>query len=159
MGAPYIHADLSVKRYGGKVEDYLAIHELMDSSKQAFSDLRHRALTHNSWFITTIVERIFGKTIQNSEGEQIAVRDIAQWHVMEDYNGSLPSASDFLEKIAYETWMNNGENGEVPPSQKGLPPFDKKLLKPKRVKKVKRQEIKSFNLFEIRGCAGSGRID
>lgn len=33
---PYIHAELSAKRFGGVPEDYLDIHELMDSSKAAF---------------------------------------------------------------------------------------------------------------------------
>ena len=33
MANPEIHSKSSVKRWGGKVEDYIAIHELIDSPK------------------------------------------------------------------------------------------------------------------------------
>lgn len=62
MAKPIIHARSSARRYGGEPEDYLPIHDLMDSSKAAFPDNRHRALTHNSWFFF-IVEKIFGHEI------------------------------------------------------------------------------------------------
>jgi len=44
MAKPFIHAESSVKRWGGKPEDYIEIHNLMDSSKGAIADHRHRAL-------------------------------------------------------------------------------------------------------------------
>jgi hypothetical protein len=44
-------------------EDYIEIHDLMDSSKEVFPDNRHRALTHNAWFIF-IVERVFGHNLK-----------------------------------------------------------------------------------------------
>lgn len=62
MSKPIIHARSSARRFGGEPEDYLPIHDLMDSSKAVFPDNRHRALTHNSWFFF-IVERIFGHEI------------------------------------------------------------------------------------------------
>lgn len=65
MAKPYIHAESSAKRFGGKSEDYVAIHEFLDSSKSYIPDVRHRALTHNSFFIEVIIPRIFGKTIQS----------------------------------------------------------------------------------------------
>lgn len=182
MGAPYHHAELSVKRFGGKAEDYLPIHELMDSSKQAFSDLRHRVLTHHPWFVNTIVEKIIGPTITNSDGKKVATRDIAQWHVMEDFNGSYPSVQDYLLNISFEPWMENGKDDAVPPSHKGLPPFDKtKLLPPgkpvPKTEKEKRGTLEKINLgkelkkalkitneelsgsLSGRGCGGGGRLD
>jgi len=39
----YYHALSSVKRFGGKPEDYLPIHEFFDESKSHFADFRHRA--------------------------------------------------------------------------------------------------------------------
>lgn len=63
MSKPMIHARSSAKRFGGQPEDYIEIHDFMDSSKAAFPDNRHRALTHNSWFIF-IVEKVFGHEIQ-----------------------------------------------------------------------------------------------
>lgn len=56
MAKPYIHAESSARRFGGVPKDYLEIHNIMDSSKAVFADNRHRALTHNSWFIGHILE-------------------------------------------------------------------------------------------------------
>lgn len=115
MSKPWIHAESSAKRFGGKPEDYIEIHNLMDSSKAAMCDNRHRALTHNSWFIGTILERIFGVTLTNSVGRTISVRDIGEQHVAEDFRGRyIPTAQDFLAEMEMKEWMNNGRG--VPPS-------------------------------------------
>ena len=109
MSKPYIHAVSSVKKFGGKVDDYLPIHELLDSSKAITADNRHRVFTHNSWFISTIIPKIFGETFTNSDGEIISSRDIAEQHVMEDYNNRfIPTAQDFLDEINVQSWMLNG---------------------------------------------------
>jgi hypothetical protein len=55
---PFVHAELSAKRFGGKPEDYIDIHELLDSTKATISNNKHRFLTHNSWFITIIFIKI-----------------------------------------------------------------------------------------------------
>lgn len=62
MAKPYRHAMSSAKKFGGTPDDYIDIHNLMDSSKSAIGDNRHRALTHNAWFVGSIVELIFGVT-------------------------------------------------------------------------------------------------
>jgi hypothetical protein len=72
MSKPWIHAVSSAKRFGGVPEDYIEIHNLMDSSKATIADSRHRALTHNAWFVGTILEKIFGVTFTNSAGKQIS---------------------------------------------------------------------------------------
>jgi hypothetical protein len=111
----HIHAESSAKAFGGKPEDYLAIHEFIDCSKGVIADHRHRALTHNTWFIMHILPRVFGDTIKNSKGKKVSVREIGEQHVLEDFRGKfVPSAQDFLQAMAYEEWMNNG-NG-LPPS-------------------------------------------
>jgi hypothetical protein len=98
---PHIHAESSAKQFGGKPEDYLPIHELMDSSM--------------------LLERIFGSTITNSDGKKVSVRDIGEQHVLEDYRGKfIPSGQDWIQHVEYADWMNNG-NGEpasVKPAQK-----------------------------------------
>ena len=38
MANPYIHSRSSAKRYGGKPEDYLEIHKLLDSPKVAMNN-------------------------------------------------------------------------------------------------------------------------
>jgi hypothetical protein len=59
MAKPFIHARSSAKKYGGIEEDYIDIHNWMDSSKSFISDNRHRALWHSSAGIF-YMERIFG---------------------------------------------------------------------------------------------------
>jgi hypothetical protein len=118
MSAPEEHAILSSRRFGGIPEDYINIHELMDSTRSAHGDERHRLATHNSWFVTTILPKIFGHSISNSEGFQVLVYDIGRFHVMEDYRGYFPTLSDFATVLKLEQWMK-GE-GEGPPSSSGI---------------------------------------
>ena len=107
MSKPFIHAQSSVRRFGGQVSDYLEIHNFMDSSKSVMADNRHRALTHNTWFIATVIERVFGVTIINSDGKEISVRSVAEQHVLEDFGGNfIPTAQDYLQEMDYREWMN-----------------------------------------------------
>ncbi len=107
MAKPIYHAKSSAQKYGGKPEDYLEIHEFMDSSKSVFPDNRHRALTHNSWFLNSILERVLGTTVKNSDGKEVSVRTIGEDHILEDYGHNfIPSAQDYLQEIEYKDWMN-----------------------------------------------------
>ncbi len=80
---PQIHAELSAKRFGGKPNDYIDIHILLDSTKSTFPDNRHRAITHNSWFTTTILPLIFGQTRTNSDNKEYNVKDVGEYHILE----------------------------------------------------------------------------
>lgn len=121
MAKPWIHAQSSAKKYGGCPDDYIEIHNLMDSSKGTIADSRHRALTHNAWFLSVILERIFGVTLVNSDGMVISVREIGEQHVLEDYRMRfIPSAQDYLQEIEVQEWMVSG---------KGAPPSSAKLYK------------------------------
>jgi hypothetical protein len=113
MSKPFIHAKSSQKRFGGTWEDYIEIHEFMDSSKSTIADNRHRALTHNAWFIGVVIPRVFGEVFKRkSDGVIVSSRDIAEQHVLEDYkNKFIPSASDFLNLIPFEMWMQNAQSG------------------------------------------------
>lgn len=107
---PYIHAELSAKRFGGRPEDYLDIHELMDSSKAAFPNNAHRVLTHNSWFVVTILPKVFGHQRINSDGRKYNVKDVGEYHCLEDFRMKfIPSVQDYLENLVVQPWMNNGE--------------------------------------------------
>jgi hypothetical protein len=120
MSKPWIHAVSSARRYGGIPEDYIKIHNLMDSSKSTIADSRHRALTHTSWFVGFILEQVFGTVITNSAGKQVSVRDIGEMHVLEDYGGRfIPSVQDFFENMEFKEWMLKGR-GTPPPSFKKL---------------------------------------
>lgn len=112
MSKPWIHAESSARKFGGQPEDYIEIHNLMDSSKGAIADQRHRILTHNSWFLSVILERIFGITITNSAGKKISVRDIGEQHVLEDFKGRwIPTVQDYMASFDQQDWFNNGKDG------------------------------------------------
>ena len=119
---PIIHAQLDAKQLGGEPEDYIEIHEFMDSSKAAMADNRHRTLTHNAWFIGVVIPRVFGETFKRkSDDKIISSRDIAERHCMQDFKGFIPTAQDYLQEIEFQPWMNNGQ-GSRPPSCKKLKP-------------------------------------
>lgn len=100
---PYIHAQNSVRAFGGKVEDYLPVHDFLDSSKAHFPDMRHRALLHSS-FGVYLAERVFGHTITNADGRLVQVRDIAERHVLEDM-GRIPTVQDYLDGMPMYPWL------------------------------------------------------
>ena len=105
---PLLHAESSVKRYGGSVEDYIHIHQFMDSSKGCVSDNRHRIFTHNSWFVVNVIPRVFGEMITNSDGKRVSTKDIAEWHCIEDFKGFIPTPQDYVEHLEMTNWINNG---------------------------------------------------
>ena len=121
MSKPHVHARSSAKKFGGELDDYLEIHEFMDSSKSAIADNRHRALTHNSWFIQNVLTRVFGNYITNSNGRLISVAQIGEDHILEDFGKKfIPSAQDYLGEIEFKSWMNNGRGNSYPASYKKL---------------------------------------
>jgi hypothetical protein len=124
---PYIHAMSSAKRFGGTPENYLDLHEFLDSSKAAMGDNRHRALTHNAWFIRTIPELVFGVNRVNSDGKTYSVRDVCEQHVAEDMRGTIPTACDYLSELEMKPWINGD----------GVCPSHRKLVKPRKTKLIK----------------------
>ncbi len=100
---PYVHAVASVKRHGGRVEDYQPIHDLLDLPKSAHADMRHRAILHNS-LGPYLCERVFGTTITNSDGRVVSVRDIAEEHILEDM-GRIPALSEYLDGMPMYEWL------------------------------------------------------
>lgn len=103
MSKPLIHARSSVRRWGGTEEDYLPIHEKMDTTKMAHAEVTHRCVFHSAFGIY-LIEELFGRTITNSDGKEVHVRDIAEQHVLEDL-GFIPSLSDWLKEMPAKPWM------------------------------------------------------
>lgn len=104
MAHSWIHAKSSAKRFGGKPEDYIAIHDWFDGTKELEPTFRHRALRHHTHGIFE-AERVFGHVIINSNGREVPVRVIAEQHVMEDFGGYIPTPHDWLKSIKQEEWM------------------------------------------------------
>lgn len=130
---PYIHAESSARRFKGKPEDYLEIHTFMDSSKASIASNAHRMLTHNSWFIKNVIERIkFSNSVEvgdrfpyilNSDEKKISVEEIAEMHILEDFRGFIPTPQDYASLMNYSDWLDNG---------KGHPPSGAILVSKKR---------------------------
>lgn len=105
---PLKHSMSSVKKFGGKPEDYQSIHDFMDHTKQNVPDMRHRMILHNSWGIF-MAEKVFGTYITNSSGNKVSVRDVAEQHVLEDL-GFIPTLEKCLSSMSLQSWMG----GRIP---------------------------------------------
>lgn len=116
MSHCYYHALSSVRRWGGKAEDYLALHQWFDESKKIVADPRHRALRHHAEGIF-MLETVFGVTIRNSDERDIPVRLIGEQHVVEDL-GRIPSFADWARLIQPMPWILRGN----PAGSPGLDP-------------------------------------
>ena len=112
MSHPYHHSISSAKKFGGKPEDYIEIHDWFDESKSHIADIRHRALRHHSEGIF-MCQQIFGTTITNSDGKKVPVRFIGEQHVKEDL-GFIPTVADFLRRINVEPWMMGNRGFKAP---------------------------------------------
>lgn len=100
---PYHHSLSSVKKWGGEVADYLAVHAWFDFSKGILADFRHRALRHHAEGIALCVQ-VFGATLTLSNGKVIPTRWVGEQHVREDL-GHIPSFADWARAICPEPWM------------------------------------------------------
>ncbi len=103
MATPYHHALSSARQHGGRWEDYHALHQWFDASKEHMADFRHRALRHHAQGIYE-AERVFGVTIRNSDGRLIPTKLLGEQHVREDC-GRIPNLADWLRCIHPEPWM------------------------------------------------------
>lgn len=103
MAKPWIHAKSSARKWGGKPEDYMHIHDKMDSTKSAYAGVAHRVIFHSA-FGVFLIEEIFGKVFTNSADREVSVRDVAEQHVIEDL-GSIPSLDKWLSGLPEKAWM------------------------------------------------------
>lgn len=85
----------------------ITVVQIIDETKEAFCDFRHRALRHHAEGIFE-AERIFGVTVKNSDGKLVPVRYIGEQHVQEDCGGRIPSLCEWLSRIQPEPWMARG---------------------------------------------------
>lgn len=109
MANPEIHSKSSVKRWGGKVADYLEIHRFLDSPKATMNNNTSRFLTHNTWFAYEVIPRVFGYNIINSDGKSVDTVDIAMLHIAEDFRMKfVPTPQDYLRHMTVQAWMCNG---------------------------------------------------
>lgn len=103
MSHPEVHARNSARKFGGEPEDYMAIHEWFDQSKELLADMRHRALRHHSAGIFEC-ERIFGTSFYNTDNKVVFTRYVGEQHVIEDL-GFIPTLEDWFENMVLQEWM------------------------------------------------------
>ena len=119
---PMIHARSSVRKYGGKAEDYLPIHQFMDSSKASLGDVRHRAILHST-FGCFLVESQFGVEMNNSDGKPFSPRDVAEDHCIEDL-GFIPTMEQWLGNMKIQKWMGGPANKNEKSKRKMIALYD-----------------------------------
>lgn len=136
MADAFHHAQSSVNKWGGIVDDYLPLHRWFDETKEHFADPRHRAIRHHSqgigWLqdtfgmaITLSTCAVCGLTedalvhddrdwmIETDGGphafraKTIPTRWVGEQHVEEDF-GHIPTMADFLRCMTVEEWMVRG---------------------------------------------------
>lgn len=117
------HAKSCARKWGGTPDDYIEIHEFIDSSKKIIGDVRHRAVYHHTEGVW-LCQRIFGRVLQIARSDDVSgvgevtryrevpVRLIAERHILEDL-GWLPSPADYLKNTPVATWMSGKRREEV----------------------------------------------
>jgi hypothetical protein len=93
---PWHHALSSVRRHGGKPEDYLAVHSWFDRTKSAQNHFTHRALRHHVEGIAVAASLFLPGCV--------TVRTLGEQHLDEDVRG-LPTAADWLRHLDPPEWM------------------------------------------------------
>ena len=107
MAHPLLHAKSSAKKFGGKPEDYIHIHEWFDETKAWIGHSNHRVFRHHSEGIFES-EKIFGKSFTNSDDVVVYTRYVGEQHVKEDCCNHIPSAKDWIDAFILKErpiWM------------------------------------------------------
>ena len=89
------HSLISVRKFGGSVNDYVAVHRFLDSTKLYFHHVKHRAVLHNTYGVDLAVE-LFGDALETSSGRLVSVRDVAIAHLKEDLSGKVPTLVEWF---------------------------------------------------------------
>lgn len=102
---PWKHAISSAKKFGGEPEDYAHIHNWFDETKELTANWTHRALRHHAHGVEEAVRK-FGHYVALPCGKTVAVKEIAEQHVIEDC-GFIPSVADWFKPLKEhpEKWM------------------------------------------------------
>lgn len=114
----WFHAVSSSKKWGGVPDDFIAIHEFIDSSKQFLGDVRHRALFHHTYGVW-LAQRYFGRCVLLPSGREVPVRLVAERHIIEDL-GWLPSPADYISGMPIRPWMSGKQSKDMPLSTLNL---------------------------------------
>ncbi len=98
MAHPVEHCKSSVRRFGGQVSDYQAIHDWFDETKSWLGHSKHRMFRHHSEGIFEC-EKIFGPMFTNSDDKVVYTRYVAEQHIKEDCYNYIPTAREWVQAI------------------------------------------------------------
>jgi len=98
MAHPVEHCKSSVRKFGGQVSDYQAIHDWFDETKSWLGHSKHRMFRHHSEGIFEC-EKLFGVSFTNSDGRTVYTRYVGEQHVKEDCFGYIPSAKEWVDNL------------------------------------------------------------
>jgi hypothetical protein len=98
MAHPLLHAKSSAKKFGGKPEDYIHLHNWLDETKSWVGHSIHRMFRHHSEGIFEM-EKIFGQSFINSDGKTVYTRYVGEQHVKEDCYNHIPSAKEWINAL------------------------------------------------------------
>jgi len=97
---PLQHAQISQKTYGGSWQDYIEVHNFLDTSKAACANFKHRFLLHHIEGIE-LGAQIFGASLRNSENKIIETRRLLTDHLIEDV-GRIVNVEDWARDLLPE---------------------------------------------------------
>ena len=109
MTSPVYHAESSVRLFGGRVEDYLPIHQWFDESSSHCADCRHRVYRHHTLGIAESV-REFGPyllIVDKGRERRVPVHYIGNQHCLEDM-ACVPTLQDWIAGMQIKSWMQRG---------------------------------------------------
>lgn len=112
MGNPLQHSESSARKFGGVVDDYIKIHQIMDISKRYLADWRHRALFHTTFGVHMMEEFIIGPTFTRKDGIVMDTRTVVSEHIKEDMAGVIPTPAEFLREMPIMHWMSGVKRAE-----------------------------------------------
>jgi hypothetical protein len=100
---PLQHARITAHRYGGRWQDWIAIHDWIDRSKIIFPSMQHRMFLHSD-FGEWLAVRIHGEAISAEDGTLISTRGLFHDHQVEDL-GRVVSLEEWLGEVNADYWM------------------------------------------------------
>src|SRR5438046_932632 len=102
MAHSYYHSLSSVRKFGGKIHNYLPLHNWFDATKSITANFVHRALRHHTEGID-LSKQLFGEYIKHSNGHDISLMEVSKLHLQEDFC-SCPDASAWYKLIELKSW-------------------------------------------------------
>lgn len=98
---PLQHAQISQKTHGGCWQDYIEVHNFLDSSKAACAHFKHRFLLHHREGIELGI-KVCGQNLVNSEKKIIETGQILTEHLTQDL-GKVVCVEDWARDLFPQT--------------------------------------------------------